>query len=143
MRCRSKKIIWILSAILLGQFAFGCISFHIDKINDGADILPPPDEFQAGKTSLQEVLVAYGAPAEIVDMKGHFALHYQKTMDRAGHISVGIPLVNYLKAGPKLSTRGNLLRHDSVVFVFTSEGLLEDMIYQKGTNQPGWDTFWK
>jgi hypothetical protein len=143
MRCRSKNLLLIVSAILMGQVAFGCVSFHIDKISKGVEIPPPPDEFQAGKTSLQEVLVTYGAPAEIVNMKGHFALHYQRTMGRAGHISVGFPLGDALKASPKLSARGNLLRHDSVVFVFTPEGLLEDMIYQKGTSRPLWSTFWK
>jgi hypothetical protein len=143
MRCPSKSIIWIITALLIGQAILGCVSFHIDKINDGADIPPLPEEFKAGKTSLQEVLNGYGAPAEIVDMKGHFALHYQRTMDRAGHISIGIPVIEVFKAGPKLNARGNLLRHDAVVFVFTPEGLLEDMIYEKGTSRPLWDTFWK
>jgi hypothetical protein len=129
--------------MLIGQVIFGCVSFHIDKINDGVDIPTPPDEFKAGKTSLQEVLIYYGAPAEIVNMKGHFALHYQRTMDRAGHISIGVPLIDVLKAGPTLNARGNLLRHDTVVFVFTPEGLLEDMKYEKGTNRPLWDTFWR
>ena len=143
MRCHSKNFIWIITAMLIGQVIFGCVSFHIDKINDGVDIPTPPDEFKAGKTSLQEVLIYYGAPAEIVNMKGHFALHYQRTMDRAGHISIGVPLIDVLKAGPTLNARGNLLRHDTVVFVFTPEGLLEDMKYEKGTNRPLWDTFWR
>ncbi len=143
MRCHSKNFIWIITAMLIGQVIFGCVSFHIDKINDGVDIPTPPDEFKAGKTSLQEVLIYYGAPAEIVNMKGHFALHYQRTMNRAGHISIGVPLIDVLKASPTLNARGNLLRHDTVVFVFTPEGLLEDMKYEKGTNRPLWDTFWR
>lgn len=143
MRCHSKNIMWITTAMLIGQVIFGCVSFHIDKINDGVDIPPPPDEFKAGKTSLQEVLNYYGAPAEIVNMKGHVALHYQRTMDRTGHISIGIPLIEVLKAGPELTARGNLLSHDTVVFVFTAEGLLEDMVYEKGTSRPLWGTFWK
>lgn len=143
MRCHSNNIMWIITAMLAGQVIFGCVSFHIDKINDGADILPPPDEFKPGKTSLQEVLNCYGAPAEIVNMKGHFALHFQRTMGRAGHFSIGVPLVDVLKAGPELTARGNLLRHDTAVFVFTREGLLEDMIYEKGTSRPLWGTFWK
>ena len=143
MRCRSNKITWILMILFVEQVIWGCVSLQIDKINDGADILPPPDEFNAGKTSLQEVLNCYGAPSEIVNMEGHFALHYQRTMDRTGHISIGIPLIDVLKAGPKLAARGNLLSHDTVVFVFTPEGLLEDMIYEKGTSRPLWGTFWK
>ena len=143
MRCRSNKIIWILIILFIGQVICGCVSLQIDKINDGADIPPPPDEFKAGKASLQEVLSCYGAPVEIVNMKGHFALHYRRTMGRAGHISIGVPLIDVLKAGPELNARGTLLRHDTVVFVFTPEGMLEDMIYEKGTSRPLWGTFWK
>jgi hypothetical protein len=127
----------------IGQVICGCASLQIDKVNDGADIPPPPNEFKVGKTSLQEVLNFYGAPSEIVSMEGHFTLHYKRTMDRAGHISIGVPFGDALKAGPELKTRGTLLRHDIVVFVFTPEGLLEDMIYEKGTSRPLWDTFWK
>lgn len=143
MRCRSNKIIWILMILFIGQVICGCVSLQIDKINDGADIPPPPDEFKAGKTSLQEVLNSYGAPSEIVNMEGHFALHYKRTMDRTGHISIGVPFSDVLKVGPELNTRGTLLRHDTIIFVFTREGLLEDIIYEKGTSQPLWGTFWK
>ena len=143
MRCHSNNIKWIITAMLIGQVILGCVSFHIDKINVGVDIPPPPDEFKAGNTSLQEVLNRYGAPAEIVNMEGHFALHYQRTMGRAGHISIGVPLIDVLKAGPELTARGNLLSHDTLVFVFTPAGLLEDMVYEKGTSRPLWGTFWK
>ena len=129
--------------LLIGHLISGCVSLQIDKINDGADIPPPPDEFKAGRTSLQEVLNCYGAPSEIVNMERHFALHYRRTLDRTGHISIGVPLTDFLKAGPELNARGTLLRHDTVVFVFTPEGLLEDMIYEKGTSHPLWGTFWK
>jgi hypothetical protein len=128
--------------LFIGQVC-GCVSLQIDKINDGADISPPPDEFTAGKTSLQDVLNFYGAPSEIVDMEGHFALHYHRTMDRVGRVSIGVPSSDVLKVGPEFNARGTLLRHDTVVFVFTPEGLLEDMIYEKGTSRPLWGTFWK
>jgi hypothetical protein len=122
---------------------WGCVSLQIEKFNDGADVPPPPDEFIAGKTSLKEVLSYYGAPTEIVHMKGSFALHYRRTLYRGVDISIGIPLSDVFKPSPKFDSRGNLSRYDTVVFVFTSEGLLKDLKYEKGTSRPLWSTFWK
>ncbi len=143
MRCHSKKALWILVVVLTGQFVLGCVSFQIEKIKNGTDVPPPPAEFTPGKTTLSEVLSHYGAPAEIVDMKGNFALHYQKAIYRGGRLSIGIPLSEVLKAGPRVGGAGNLLRLDAVVFVFTPEGMLNDMKYESGTSRPLWDTFWK
>ena len=129
--------------LFMGQFIWGCVSLQIEKFNDGADIPPPPDEFMAGKTLLQEVLSCYGAPNEIVHMKGAFALHYRKTLYRGMDISIGIPLKDVWAPSPNLESRGNLSRHDTVVFVFTPEGLLKDWKYEKGTSRPLWGTYWE
>jgi hypothetical protein len=143
MRCHSNKILRILLILFIGQMIGGCVSLQIDKIHDGADVPPPPDQFAAGKTSLQEVLSYYGAPTEIVHMDGPFALHYRRTLYRGVDISIGIPLNDVLKAAPKLDGRGNLTLYDTVVFVFTAEGLLKELKYEKGTSHPLWSTFWK
>jgi hypothetical protein len=143
MRCHSNKVPFILTLLLIGPVLWGCISFRIEKIRDGADVPRLPEEFMVGKTTLSEVLSYYGAPAEIVNMKGHFALLYQKAIYRGGHFSIGIPLGDVAKVSPSLSSMGDLLRHDTVVFVFTNEGLLDNMKYEDGTNKPLWGTFWK
>jgi len=143
MGCHSNKIIRILMIMFIGQLMGGCVSLQIAKFNDGADVPPPPDEFIAGKTSLQEVLSFYGAPTEIVPMKGLFALHYRRTLYRGANISIGIPLGDVWKLSPNWDARGNLSRYDTVVFVFTTEGLLNDWKYEKGTSRPLWNTFWK
>jgi hypothetical protein len=143
MACHSKRIMWIIAALMAGQVLFGCVTLQINKINYGTDVLPPPGEFIPGKTSLQEVLSYYGAPTEILDMEGHFALRYQRNMQRDARISMGIPLLNIVKAGVNLDTMGNLMRHDAAVFVFTPEGILTNMRYEKNTDTPLWDTFWK
>jgi len=132
-----------MTALFAGCVISGCISLRIDKINDGADILPPPEGFMAGKTSLQEVLLYYGAPTEIVDMQGYLALHYLRKFYRGGHISIGVPLGDVFKASPKLDAMGDLVRHDAIVFIFTTDGLLKDMSYEKSTSRPLWDTYWE
>ena len=138
---RSKKIIGLLVILFLAHLLGGCVSLRIAKLNDGADVPPPPDEFIAGKTSLEEVLSHYGAPSEVVNMKGLFALHYRRTLYRSVGIGVGIPLIDVARAS--LIATGDLSRYDAVVFVFTPEGLLKDLKYEKGTSRPLWSTFWK
>ncbi len=143
MACRSDKIIGLLTILLFGLSMGGCVSLQIEKFNNGAEVLPPPHRFIAGKTSLQEVLSLYGAPNEIVPMKELFALYYQKSLYRGADLSIGIPLSDVWLPGPSLESRGNLARYDTAVFVFTPEGLLQDLKYEKGTSAPLWNTFWK
>jgi hypothetical protein len=42
-----------------------------------------------------------------------------------------------------LDATGDLLRHDAVVLIFTTDGLLQDMSYEKGISRPLWDTYWE
>ena len=143
MRCLSRNVMWLVIALLAGHVISGCVSLRVDKINDGADILPPPEGFMAGKTSLQEVLLYYGAPTEVLDMQGYLALHYQRTFYRGGHISIGVPLGDVFRASPNLDAMADLVRHDAIVFIFTTDGLLKDMSYEKSTSRPLWDTYWE
>jgi len=143
MGCRFNGILWGMTLLLLGQILCGCITFRIDKVNDGADVQPLPQEFVVGKTTLTDVLASYGAPAEIAEMTGHFALHYQRAFYRGGNLSLGIPLSDVLRVSPTLDATGNLQRYDSAVFVFTLDGVLSEMNYAKGTSHPLWGTYWK
>jgi len=143
MRCHSRTLVWIMTVLIAGFVISGCVSLRIEKINDGTAILPPPEGFMAGKTSLQEVLLYYGAPADIIDMQGHLALHYQRTFYRGGHLSIGIPLGDVFKASPSMDARGDLALHDAIIFIFTTDGLLKDMRYEKSTSRPLWDTYWE
>jgi hypothetical protein len=42
-----------------------------------------------------------------------------------------------------MEATGNLLRYDTVVFIFTADGVLKDMKYEKGTSRPLWEDYWK
>jgi hypothetical protein len=143
MASHSNHSLWIIAALLMGQVLSGCVTLQINKINSGAEVLSPPAEFIPGKTSLQEVLSYYGAPTQILEMEGHFALRYQRNMQRDARLAFGIPLLNMVKVGLNLDTMGNLMRHDAAVFVFTPEGILENMKYEKNTSLSSWDTYWK
>ena len=143
MRCRCRALLWIMTALIAGFVISGCVSLRIEKINDGTAVLPPPEGFMAGKTSLHEVLLYYGAPTDIIDMQGYLALHYQRTFYRGGHLSIGIPLGDVFKASPSMDARGDLALHDAIILIFTTDGLLKDMRYEKSTSRPLWDTYWE
>jgi len=143
MRCHCRTLVCIMTALIAGFVISGCVSLRIEKINDGTAVLPPPEGFMAGKTSLHEVLLYYGAPTDIIDMQGYLALHYQRTFYRGGHLSIGIPLGDVFKASPSMDARGDLALHDAIIFIFTTDGLLKDMRYEKSTSRPLWDTYWE
>ncbi len=125
------------------QTLCGCPSFRIDRVNDGTDVKPLPQEFSVGKTTLTDVLSIYGAPSDVVDLKGQFAIHYQRAFYRGGQLSLSFPLRDVIKVSPSFEAAGNLQRYDEAVFIFTPDGILSKMVHEKGTDRPLWDTYWK
>jgi len=142
MRCRFDTIIRLTAALLIAPAISGCVSLQIVKIQEGVDVLPPTDAFVREKTSLKEILSCYGAPDDLVDMKGDFALHFRRTLYRSINVSIGIPLKNALLPNPSVETTGNLLRYDTVVFIFTADNVLKDMKFEKGTRRSLWGDYW-
>ena len=143
MGCRFNNIIWVTGAMLIAQAISGCVSLQIDKIQEGVDVLPPPIEFLQKKTLLSEILSSYGAPTDLVEMNGDFALHYRRALYRGMNVSIGIPLKYALLPSPSLKATGNLLRYDTVVFIFAEDGVLKDMKYDKGTGRSFLGDYWQ
>ena len=142
MRCRFNNIIWVTAALAIAQAISGCVSLQIERVQKGVDVLPPPVEFIQKKTSLAEILSCYGAPTDLVDMNGDFALHYRRALYRGMNVSIGVPLKNALLPNPSVEATGNLLRYDTVVFIFTADGVLKDMKYEKGSSRSLWEDYW-
>jgi hypothetical protein len=143
MGCLSNSIIGVAAALLLAQVLSGCVSLRIEKKQEGVDVLPPPVEFIQKKTLLEEVLAGYGAPTDLVDMNGDFALLYRRALYRGMRVSMGIPLKSVLLPNPSMEAKGNLLRYDTAVFIFTADGVLKDMEYEKGTGRSLWEDYWQ
>ena len=143
MRCPFNIIIRVAAALLIAQAISGCISLQIDKIQEGVDVLPPPVEFLQKETLLEEILSCYGAPTDLADMNGDFALYYRRALNRVMNVSIGIPfLKSALLPNPSMEATGNHLRYDTVVFIFTADGVLQDMKYEKGTSRSLWEDYW-
>ena len=144
MPCHFKIRLTTLFLLLLILVVSGCVSIRFDRINNGAEIPLPAAALKEGKTTLAEALTQYGAPADIVDMDGKFALLYRKSFYQGGQISIGVPLSDlFFQSSLKLEATGNLLRHDLLALFFTPEGILTETKYERGASQPFWDSFWK
>jgi hypothetical protein len=134
----------IFLPLLLSLIVSGCVSFRFDRASQGAEVPRPTAELQNGKTTLTEVLAFYGAPTEVVDMQGKFALLYKKSFYQGGQISFGIPLSDvFMGTNLKMDAFGNLLRHDLLAFFFTPDGVLTETKYERGASYPFWGSFWK
>lgn len=142
MRCRFSTIIRLTAALLIAPAVSGCVSLQIEKFQEGVDVLPPTDEFVREKTLLREILSCYGAPDDIVDMNGDFALHYRRALYQGMNVSIGFPLKNVLLLNPSVEATGNLLRYDTAVFIFTADQVLKDMKFEKGTSRSLWRDYW-
>jgi hypothetical protein len=106
MGCPFKRLPGAALLLVVCLILGGCLSLRLDKVTDGAEVKPLPREFAVGKTTLADILATYGAPADIVDMKGHFALHYEQSFYRGGQLSLSIPLSDVLRASPQAGCGG-------------------------------------
>jgi len=74
---------WLVIALLAGHVISGVFPSALTK-STMAQIFFHLRRDSWQKTSLQEVLLYYGAPTEILDMQRYLALHYQRTFYRGG-----------------------------------------------------------
>ena len=129
--------------LLLAIGLAGCVSMQVQKARRGVDPVPLAAGLAPGASTLQDALARCGAPDEIVDMDPDFALHYRHLLQRGAKLSVGLPLKQVFLPNPSLETRGNLVRTDALVLVFTPAGLLKDMRHEQATDRPLIEDYWQ
>ncbi|MFH1080134.1 MAG: hypothetical protein V1766_07735 [Pseudomonadota bacterium] len=144
MACRFNFRPLALGLLLATLFFSGCVSLRFDRISRGTDVPVPAAHLKEGTATLAEALNHYGAPTDIVDMEGKFALLYKKSFYQGGQISIGIPLSDFFLQSPvRMEATGNLLRHDLLALFFTPDGILAETLYERGADHPFWESFWK
>jgi hypothetical protein len=136
-------VLSLVVILFLAATLSGCVSLQVQKARRGVDPVPLAGELVPGTATLQDVLSRCGAPDEIVDMDPDFALLYRHALQRGAKLSVGIPLKQVFLPNPSLETRGNLVRTDALVLVFTPGGLLKDVRYEKATDRPLIEDYWQ
>ena len=142
MGCRFDLIPRVTATLWIAVAVSGCVSLQIEKYQEGCDFLPLADGFVPGKTSLKEILSRYGAPDDIVEMNGDFALYFKRALYRGMNVSIGIPLKDVFLLSPSVKSAGNLIRYDTAVFIFTADQVLKDMRFENGTSRSLWGDYW-
>lgn len=136
MGFRSSTCFLALTAFILGSCAFGCMSFRVLRTVEGRDIVCPEGTFQAGKTTMTDVLSLLGAPDKLTELEGKNMLVYEKMVNHQNTLSIGVPIYDIRGPSLDLSAYGTLVRYDTLALFFTPDGILQDMVFEKGSSRP-------
>ncbi len=126
----------LIMGFVVGIILPGCISYQFVRQLRGAEVMPPEDMLKAGTTTLGEVLSIYGAPDNLAELGGEDLLIYERTLYGNSGLAFGIPLSDFSFINPELSARGRLGRYDTLALFFTSDGILREIVYTKGSSYP-------
>jgi hypothetical protein len=136
MDCRFKARLAIIICWMIGILLPGCISYELVRQVQGLEVRAPNGELKAGETTLGEVLSLYGAPDKLTEIGGRELLIYERAIYTNSQISVGIPLRDIFQISAEVSTYGRLRRYDILALFFTPDGILQYLVYEKGSDYP-------
>lgn len=114
-----------------------CISYRIVREVDGVEISDPGNTFRVGQSTMGEVLSKMGAPIQVVSIQNKDLLIYERSLVVENRISLGVPLLDTAIGGSAdISTYGSLTRYDTLAFFFDPQGILDHMVFEKGSGKP-------
>jgi len=122
--------------LVVGIILPGCISYQFVRQLRGAEVMPPDNTLHTGRTTLGEILSIYGAPDSLEELGGTDLLIYERTLHGNSGLAFGIPFSDLSFINPELSARGRLGRYDTLALFFTSDGILREIVYTKGSSYP-------
>jgi hypothetical protein len=131
-----KVLVVSMPILIAGRLLGGCVTYQVGRSLEGTDVVAPGDELQVGKTTLEDTLALLGAPTTLVELEGQDLLLYQKTVMRQKRLSVGLPLLDALGTSISFSASGNRVNYDTLALFFTPDGILRQVVFEKGTSQP-------
>jgi len=121
---------------ILGNLLTGCVSYRFIKATEGRLFSRIFEEFQVGKTTLQEALETLGAPDQLAELEGKDVLTYKRSLSTESRLSFGIPLADIWRRGFDFSAHGRLVRYDLLLLFFTPDGILREIVSEKGSHYP-------
>ena len=129
----------LMAGLILGSF--GCISYQYERYIQGVPINDPGDQYPLIQTTIGDVLANLGAPDFVFSLDNKDLLIYRRSLLQENSLSVGIPIVDVATGGSiDISASGALTRSDVLTFFFSPDGLLVDMVFEKGTDAPYFKT---
>jgi len=142
MGFRSSFFVLVI-IFVLGHFVSGCVSFKCMRRVEGREIVPPSEEIQSGRTTLKDALSLLGAPDNLLELEGKDILIYERIVYRQNALSLGLPAFDILWPNIESTAYAALVGHDTLVLFFTSDGVLQDFVYEKGASRPYLKTLFK
>ncbi len=136
MDFRFRTVLVLATLSVSCAVVFGCVSMRFFMGVEGGEVVPPGEQWQAGKTTLEQALLLLGAPDKLTELEGKDLLVYERTLLRENELSFGIPALDILGGQLDLSARGGLARYDTLVLFFTPDGILDDMVFEQGSSAP-------
>jgi len=141
MVCHFKLYLSLLLISGLIPGLSGCISYQYDRYTYGVPIEDPADQYALNHTSIGDVLSKLGAPDYIYSLDNKDLFVYRRSLLQENSLSVGIPVLDVATGGSiDLSASGALTRSDVLTFFFSSDGILVDFVFEKGTDAPYFKT---
>jgi len=141
MDCHFRYCLRLPLIIVLILALSGCISYQYDRYIYGVPIQDPGDQYPLNHATIGDVLANLGAPDYVHSLDNKDMLVYRRSLLQENSLSVGIPVVDVATGGSvDLSASGALIRSDVLTFFFNSEGILVDVVFEKGTDAPYLET---
>ena len=132
-RCVAVMLGGLCAALLLAS----CITYRIDREISGVELHDPGGHFRIGASTMGDVLLTLGAPAEVLSIKNQDLFIYQRSLLYENRFSLGVPLLDLAVGGSAdLSAYGSLTRYDTLAFFFGADGILDHMVFEKGSSKP-------
>jgi hypothetical protein len=133
----SRHLCVFLGCLCIILVNSGCLNYRIVRQMQGIEIEDPTEEFVAGISTISEVLTRLGAPAEVLSIEQKDLLIYERFLLYENRLSLGIPLLDVVFGGSAdISAYGSLTRYDTLAFFFTPDGLLDHVVFEKGSETP-------
>jgi len=127
---------FVMYPFIVGSLITGCVSYRVIKAVEGRSVSNIFEEFRVGATTLKEALETLGAPDQVAELEGKDILIYRRSLLSNSGLSFGIPLTDIWGPGFDFSAYGELVRYDLVLLSFTPDGILREIVSEKGSRYP-------
>jgi len=127
---------FVMCSFIVGSLMTGCVSYRVIKAVEGRSVPNTCEEFRIGTTTLQKALQTLGAPDQVAELEGKDVLIYQQSLLANSGLSFGIPLTDIWGSSFSFSAYGELVRYDLVFLSFTPDGILSEIVIEKGSRYP-------
>jgi hypothetical protein len=131
-----NRLRFLIYPFIVGSLVCGCVSYRVIKATEGSPISHSYEEFRVGTTTLEKALQTLGAPERVAELEGMHVLIYRRAILSHKGLSLGIPLTDIWNPSIDFSVTGELVRYDLLFLFFTPDGILSDIVSEKGSRYP-------